>query len=83
MPPENEIIESPATPALAAQVGGNHYKDLVIQPAEYIALNNISYLAGNAIKYLTRYKKKGGAEDIKKARHYCDLVLEIEYKQAK
>lgn len=69
---------SPASPK-NEQVGGNHYKDMVIQPIEYITKNKISYLPGNAIKYLSRYKSKGGEEDIKKAIHYCRLILEYEY----
>ena len=64
--------------ALDTQVGGNHYKDLVIQPVEYIHNNGIGYMEGCAIKYLTRWKKKGGIEDLKKARHYINLLIELE-----
>lgn len=65
--------------ALEKQEGGNHYKDMAIQPVEFIHKNNIGFLAGNAIKYLVRYKAKNGKEDIKKAIHYCQLILELEY----
>jgi len=58
------------------QVGGSHYKELPIQPGEYIRKNNIGWYEGNAIKYITRHKQKGGIEDIKKAIHYLELVLE-------
>jgi hypothetical protein len=61
------------------QVGGNHYKKYKIQPVEYTIANNLSFLAGNVIKYVTRYKDKGGAEDIRKAMHYLELILQFEY----
>lgn len=67
------------TSALNKQEGGNHYKNMPIQPVEYIHKNNIGFLAGNAIKYLSRYKEKEGIEDIKKAIHYCEMILEMEY----
>ena len=64
---------------LKRQVGGAHYRKYAIQPAEYNARNGLSFLAGNVIKYVTRYKDKGGAEDIRKAMHYLELILEFEY----
>lgn len=66
--------------ALNIQHGGNHYKDMKIQPIEFIHANNIDYLAGNVIKYIVRHKKKNGIEDVKKALHYCQLIIEMEYK---
>lgn len=65
--------------ATDTQIGGEHYKDLEIQPAEYIYKNNIDYLSGNVIKYATRHKNKNGAQDIRKAIHYCQLILEMHY----
>lgn len=65
--------------ALDCQVSGNHYKDLAIQPVEYIHKNKIDYLSGNVIKYITRHKNKNGAEDVRKAIHYCQLILLMEY----
>ena len=65
--------------ALNEQAGGNHYKDLAIQPVEYIYNNQLPYLEGNVVKYVTRHKSKNGAEDIRKAIHYCQLILELEY----
>jgi hypothetical protein len=62
--------------ALDSQIGGDHYK-LPIQPVEFIYKNQLDYLRGNVIKYVTR--KKNGAEDIRKAIHYCELLLELEY----
>jgi hypothetical protein len=58
------------------QVGGEHYKKYAIQPSEYILRNNIGWLEGNAIKYLTRWKDKGGRQDLEKAKHYVELLLE-------
>lgn len=66
---------------LQHQAGGDHYRKLAIQPVEYIIANDLGFLAGNVIKYATRYKDKGGAEDIRKIKHYCDLILEFEYKE--
>lgn len=59
------------------QVGGDHYAK-PIQPWDYIAANGIGFLDGVAIKYLTRWKDKGGVEDLKKARHYIDKLIELE-----
>jgi hypothetical protein len=64
--------------ALDKQVAGGHYKDLAIQPAEFIYKNGIGYLEGNAIKYLCRWKHKNGIEDLKKAKHYIEILLELE-----
>jgi hypothetical protein len=61
------------------QVGGSHYAGFPIQPAEFIHKNGISFLAGNVIKYVCRYSKKNGKEDLLKARHYIDLLIEHEY----
>ena len=61
------------------QVGGNHYIDFEIMPIEYISKNKLDFLEGNIIKYISRHKKKNGAEDIKKVIHYAELILELEY----
>lgn len=64
--------------ALEVQVGGNHYKNLFIQPVEYIHKNGIGYMEGCAIKYLTRWRNKGGIEDLNKAKHFIELLIEME-----
>ena len=64
--------------ALQEQVGGQHYK-LVIQPIEFIHANNLGFIEGNCIKYLCRHRQKNGKQDLLKARHYIDLLLELEY----
>jgi hypothetical protein len=59
-------------------VGGTHYKGLPIQPVEFIHANNIGFLEGNAIKYLCRWRSKNGIADLEKARHYIDMLIELE-----
>ena len=58
------------------QVGGDHYKKLVIQTWDYIIANNIGYMEGNIIKYVSRWKEKGGEKDLLKAKHYLDKLIE-------
>lgn len=70
----------PANKALAKQEGGQHYKDKAIQPIVYIHANKLGFCEGNVVKYITRHKEKNGAEDIRKVIHYCELLLELEYK---
>ena len=65
---------------LETQVGGNHYKDLKIQPIEFIHANNIPFCEANAIKYLCRWRNKNGKQDLLKARHYIDLLIQLEEK---
>lgn len=67
--------------ALTEQVSGDHYKDKVIQPVEYIYMNGIGYMEGNVIKYITRWKEKGGVNDLKKAKHYIELLIELDEKK--
>lgn len=71
-------IVSDDTKASTTQIGGNHYKNLAIQPMEYCLKNNLNYVQSNVIKYVTRYKDKNGIEDLKKAKHCIDLLIEYE-----
>jgi len=64
--------------ALAKQEGGDHYKKLAIQPVVYIHANGIGYFEGNVIKYVTRWRDKGGIADLHKAKHYIELLVELE-----
>ncbi len=66
--------------ALDKQVGGDHYKRLPIQPIEFIHANDIPFCEGNAIKYLCRWRNKNGIADLEKAKHYIDLLIELEQK---
>ena len=65
--------------ALAIQHGGKHYKGFAIQPIEYIYKNNIGYLEGNVIKYISRHNHKNGMEDLRKCNHYLEFIAEFVY----
>ena len=68
--------------SLKEQVGGDHYSKLAIQPVEYINANHLTYLQGNVIKYVTRFKNKGTPlQDLQKAKHYIDMLIEMEDKK--
>lgn len=60
------------------QVGGTHYKNLGIQPWDYIAANNLGWFEGSIVKYVTRWRTKDGIEDLRKARHILDKLIEVE-----
>lgn len=64
--------------ALAQQVAGTHYKGMAIQPVQYIHANRIGYFEGNVIKYVSRWREKGGVSDLEKAKHYIDLLIQLE-----
>ena len=64
--------------ALESQVAGNHYKDMAIQPVEFIHRNGIGFIEGSVIKYVSRWRNKNGIEDLKKAKHFIDLLIEME-----
>ena len=63
-----------------AQVGGDHYSKMAIQPWEVIQRGDLDFWEGNVIKYVMRYRAKNGLEDLKKARHYLDYLIEREQK---
>jgi hypothetical protein len=60
------------------QIGGNHYKKFKIQPIEFITANKLNFIQGCVIKYICRYNKKNGNEDLDKVIHYCELLKELE-----
>ena len=60
-------------------IGGSHYLKFKIQPSEFANKNNLPFAEGNAIKYICRHKDKGGKEDLKKAKHYIDMIIERDY----
>lgn len=60
------------------QVGGEHYKTKAIQPWDYISSNNMGYLAGCIVKYVSRYEDKNGLEDLEKAKHFLEKLIEVE-----
>lgn len=76
---EDKAIDKKKLTALEKQIGGDHYKNCEIMPAEFIYKNKLDFLEGNVIKYITRHKEKDGPEDIKKVIHYAQLILELTY----
>ena len=76
-----ELEEESKQSALSTQVGGSHYKNFAIQPSEFIHRNGIGFLEGNVIKYVTRYRAKNGLQDLQKAKHYIEMLIEMETKK--
>lgn len=64
--------------ALDTQVGGDHYKSMPIQPMEYSMANNLDACQHTVIKYVTRFREKGGVQDLQKAKHVIDMLIEFE-----
>ena len=65
--------------AYKKQIGGSHYKNMKIQPSKFTNDNNLQFAEGNAIKYICRHAYKGGKEDLKKAIHYIEMIIERDY----
>jgi hypothetical protein len=65
------------------QVGGSHYAEKAIQPWDYIIANKLGYLEGNVVKYISRWKEKGGVDDLRKVIHYTEKLIEVETKEIK
>lgn len=65
--------------ALDTQIGGEHYKNYAVQPVEFITKNKLGFLEGCVIKRICRYEDKNGLEDLKKAKHEIDLLIELKY----
>ena len=59
------------------QIGGKHYTGFKIQPIEFIVKNKLSFIQGCVIKYICRFDKKNGVEDLEKIKHYCDLQIQL------
>ena len=64
--------------ALDNQVGGSHYKNLKIQPIEYIHANNMPFIEASILKYISRWRNKNGIQDLMKAKHFIELLIELE-----
>jgi hypothetical protein len=73
---QSELTFEEHNKAKDLQVGGTHYKDMAIQPIEFIMKNGLGFCEANVIKYICRYQSKNKAEDLLKAKHYIDLILE-------
>jgi len=76
---DKDMFKSTIYNSLEDQVGGKHYRKMRIQPAEFINENKLLFAEGNAIKYICRHSSKGKAQDIKKAIHYLEMILERDY----
>ena len=65
--------------AYKKQIGGSHYSRFAIQPSKFINDNKLLFAEGNAIKYICRHAHKGGKQDLEKAKHYIDMIIERDY----
>lgn len=74
---EEEVSGKPAS--LSQQVGGSHYKDMAIQPIEYITKNKLDFPQGCIVKYISRYRNKNKDQDVRKVIHFAKLILQLEY----
>ncbi len=63
---------------LSRQQGGSHYKGMKIQPVEFIHANGIPFIEGCVIKYVSRWRQKGGIDDLKKAKHFLEILIDLE-----
>ncbi len=73
----DEVFNEKAS-ALEKQIGGGHYRIHNIQPIEYIHANDLSFIEGCVVKYITRWREKNGIQDLEKVKHYVDLLIELE-----
>lgn len=71
-------VEETALKALDVQIGGGHYKDMAIQPMEYSMKNGLDACQHTAIKYISRFRNKGGVQDLEKAKHCIDMLIQFE-----
>jgi hypothetical protein len=80
---ESEKLKGDPAKASTTQVGGSHYKDMAIQPIDFILANQLGYCEANVVKYICRHHKKNGLQDLEKAKHYIDIIIEKKYKNSK
>ena len=71
-------IECSPKSSMQHQEGGSHYKDMAIQPVEFIHKNGLGFIEGCVVKYVSRWRRKNGVADLRKARHFLDLLIEME-----
>lgn len=65
--------------ATNSQIGGSHYTDMPIQPVTFIHANGLDFCQGSILKYVCRFRNKNGKDDLLKAKHFIDLLIEMEY----
>ena len=78
--PEKNMVVMEKESAYKKQIGGSHYKLMAMQPSEFINKNRLPFAEGSAIKYICRHAAKGKEEDIDKAIHYLEMIIERDYK---
>lgn len=66
--------------ALDEQVGGDHYRAMAIQPVEFIHANGIPFIEGCVVKYVSRWRSKGGVADLEKAKHFLEILIDLEHR---
>lgn len=76
---QNDSDEQESINPLDVQIGGNWYKEMKIQPAEYNYANQFNWFQGEVNKYVARYQKKNGRKDLEKAIHIIEMLIELEY----
>jgi len=69
--------------AYKKQIGGNHYKKYKVQPSQFVTENKLLYPEGCVIKYVIRHQDKGGKQDLEKAKHMIDMIIERDYEEEK
>lgn len=77
-----KAVDEPVS-AVEGQVGGDHYTRMKIQPITYVLENDIPFPEGNIIKYVSRWRNKGGVEDLKKAKHMLQVLIDYEESKAR
>ena len=75
-----ELFKGTTYDSLEKQVGGKHYRNMKIQPAHFINENKLLFAEGNAIKYIIRHQDKGKKQDLLKAIHFIEMIIERDYK---
>ena len=80
---DDEFGDAEAVSAMYTQVGGDHYSKRAIQPIEFIAANDLNFCEGSIVKYIVRWRDKGGFQDLEKIKQYVDLLIEMENKYVK
>ena len=79
----DDFGDAEAVSAMYTQVGGDHYSKRAIQPIEFIAANDLNFMEGSIVKYIVRWRDKGGFQDLEKIKQYVDLLIEMENKYVK
>ena len=80
---DDDFGDAEALSAMYTQVGGDHYSKRAIQPIEFIAANDLNFMEGSIVKYIVRWRDKGGFQDLEKIKQYVDLLIEMENKYVK